>query len=173
MPRDLRPMHKDERSQPLTIQELILLHLSAFTHARDAYTVPREVTQAGIALALAIRVAHASREVRKLVDSKLADERDAAVQGARRHQKAYFLSPVGVQAAVKLKAAVGPLPPPPPPATGAHRGPIAVERERPTLRYFFGRQEELDVARKILAARGVLVVIGIAGIGQSTLGAKL
>ncbi len=166
-------MLKAERSQPLTIQERILLHLSAFTHARDAYTVPREVTQAGIAAALGIRVAHASREVRKLVESKLADERGAAVQGARRHQKAYFLSPPGVQAAVKLKAEVGPLPPPPPHAQGAPRGPVAVERERPTLRYFFGRQEELDAARKILATRGVLVVVGIAGIGKSTLGAKL
>lgn len=171
--RDLRAMEKEPRTQPLTIQERILLHLASFTPAREAYTVPREVTQAGIAGSLGIRVAHASREVRKLVDSKLADERDAAVQGARRHQKAYFLTAPGVQAAVKLKAEVGPLPPPASLSAAAPKGPIAVERERPTLRYFFGRLEELEAARKILSTRGVLVVVGIAGIGKSTLGAKL
>lgn len=90
------------RSQPLTIQEKVLLHLSAHGGAREAYAVPREVTQAGIAGALQIRVAHASREVRKLVESGLAEERDAAVEGGRRHQKAYFLAPAGVQAALKL-----------------------------------------------------------------------
>ena len=166
-------MEKAARTQPLTIQERILLHLAGFTSAKEAYTVPREVTQAGIAGSLAIRVAHASREVRKLVDSRMADERDAAVQGARRHQKAYFLTPSGVLAAQKLKAEVGPLPPPASLAAAAPKGPIAVERERPTLRYFFGRHEELETARKILTSRGVLVIIGIAGIGKSTLGAKL
>ena len=105
-------MEKPARTQPLTIQEKILLHLAAFTPSREAYTVPREVTQAGMAGSLGIRVAHASREVRKLVEAQLVEERDAAVQGARRHQKAYFLTPPGVQASAKLKAEVGPLPPP-------------------------------------------------------------
>ena len=152
-----------------------MLHLSSFTAGREAYTVPREVTQAGIAGALGIRVAHASREVRKLVEGGLADERDAAVQGARRHQKAYFLTAPGQLAALKMRAEVGALPALPSGQGGAFgaRTPVSVERERPTLRYFFGRQEELEAARRILDGRGVLVVIGIAGIGKSTLGAKL
>jgi tetratricopeptide (TPR) repeat protein len=164
-----------ERSHSLTIQERIVLHLSAYSSQRDAYSVPREVTQAGIAGALGIRVAHASREVRKLVESALVDERDAAVQGARRHQKAYFLTASGVQEAAKMRAEVGPLVagPASPPSGSPGRGAVSVERERPALRYFFGRQEELDAARKILEGRGVLVVIGIAGIGKSTMGAKL
>ncbi len=167
-------MAEAPRSQPLTIQERILLHLSAHGGAREAYAVPREVTQAGIAATLQIRVAHASREVRKLVESGLAEERDAAVEGGRRHQKAYFLGPAGAQAALKLRAEVGPLGVPSAPALSAGaRAPVQVERERPTLRYFFGRLEELEAAHKILDARGVLVIIGIAGIGKSTLGAKL
>jgi tetratricopeptide (TPR) repeat protein len=165
------------RSQPLTIQERILLHLAAFTQAKDAYTVPKEVTQAGIAAALGIRVAHASREVRKLVDDHLVEERDAAVAGARRHQKAYFLAPVGVQAAQKMRQELGGALPAPETAAvvGATRphATVSVVRDLPPLRYFFGRAGELDAARKILEARGVLVVIGIAGIGKSTFGAKL
>src|SRR6266571_172980 len=167
-------METEARSQPLTIQERILLHLSAFTPARDAYTVPREVTQAGISGALAIRVAHASREVRKLVEANLVDQRDAAVQGGRRHQKAYFLTPAGAQAAQKMRAEAGPLlAASMPSAHPLPRAPVLVERERPTLRYFFGRSDEIEAAHKVLAARGTLVVIGIAGIGKSTLGAKL
>src|SRR6266571_9118774 len=100
-------MSQEERSQPLTIQERILLHLASFSPAREAYTVPREVTQAGMSAALGIRVAHASREVRKLVEASLVEERDAAVVGARRHQKAYFLTAPGAQAAQKMRAEVG------------------------------------------------------------------
>lgn len=167
-------MPEAPRSQALTIQERILLHLSAHGGARDSYAVPREVTQAGIAAALQIRVAHASREVRKLVESGLAEERDAAVEGGRRHQKAYFLAPAGLQASLKLRAQVGPLGQALAPSTlSGARAPVQVERERPALRYFFGRFEELEAAHKILDARGVLVIIGIAGIGKSTLGAKL
>src|SRR6267378_4079387 len=98
-----RTMAEAERQQPLTIQERILLHLEPFTREREAYTVPKEVTQAGIAGSLGIRVAHASREVRKLVESNLAEERDAAVSGAKRHQKAYFLTPSGVVASQKMR----------------------------------------------------------------------
>lgn len=167
-------MAEELRTQPLTIQERILLHLSAHGGARESYAVPRAVTQAGIAAALQIRVAHTSREVRKLVEAGLADERDAAVEGGRRHQKAYFLAPAGLQVAQKLRAQAGPM------AEAlaslmapGGRAPVQVERERPALRYFFGRSEELEAAHKILDSRGVLVVLGIAGIGKSTLGAKL
>src|SRR6267143_6448895 len=103
-----RPMAEAARSQPLTIQERILLHLEPHTKEREAYTVTKDVTQAGIAGSLGIRVAHASREVRKLVESNLAEERDAAVSGAKRHQKAYFLTPSGVVASQKMRKELGP-----------------------------------------------------------------
>src|SRR5882762_938483 len=145
-----RPMAEAARSQPLTIQERILLHLEPHTKEREAYTVPKDVTQAGIAASLAIRVAHASREVRKLVESNLAEERDAAVSGAKRHQKAYFLTPSGVVAAQKMRKEFGPSASlaEGTPAPGAPRGaPVAVVRDLAPLRYFFGRQEELEAAR--------------------------
>ncbi|HEX9710522.1 MAG TPA: AAA family ATPase, partial [Candidatus Thermoplasmatota archaeon] len=168
------------RALTLTIQERIMLHLESHTKGRDDYAVPRAVTQSGIADALAIRVAHASREVRKLVEGELADERDAAVEGSKRHQKAYFLTPAGAQAAAKLRAEIGPeaaaaiaAAARQPGRARAEGGPVHVLRDLPQLRYFFGRSQELAAARKLLEARGVLVVLGIAGIGKSTFGAKL
>ncbi len=155
-----------------------MLHLQAHTRLREEYAVPRAVTQSGIAEALGIRVAHASREVRKLVDGELAEERDAAVEGSKRHQKAYFLTPAGVAAASKLRKELGPEAEAAVAAASSPRsrepeGPVHVLRDLPQLRYFFGRAQELAAAHKLLETRGVLVVLGIAGIGKSTFGAKL
>lgn len=166
------------RASTLTIQERIMLHLEGHAKRREEYAVPRAVTQSGIAEALAIRVAHASREVRKLVDGELAEERDAAVEGSKRHQKAYFLTAAGLQASAALRQELGPEAAA---AVAAHaavprrseQGPVHVLREFPILRYFFGRARELAGAHKLLETRGVLVVLGIAGIGKSTFGAKL
>lgn len=171
-------MGDPNRASTLTIQERIMLHLQGHARQREDYAVPRAVTQSGIAEALAIRVAHASREVRKLVDGELAEERDAAVEGSKRHQKAYFLTAAGLQAAAALRQELGPEAAA---AVVAHaatpraaeEGPVHVLREFPKLRYFFGRAQELEGARKLLETRGVLVVLGIAGIGKSTFGARL
>ncbi len=162
----------------VTLRERILLHLASQPPSHERYAVPKEFTQTGIAAVLGVRTGHISREMQKLSGDGLVEERDSAVEGAKRHQKAYFLLPSGLQAATHLaaelgpdaaKAAVGSAPP----ASPAPGGAVRLDRGLPRPRYFFGRTKELASAREALEDRAVVVVVGIAGIGKSTFGARL
>jgi tetratricopeptide (TPR) repeat protein/DNA-binding MarR family transcriptional regulator len=155
-----------------------LLHLASQPPSRERYAVPKEFTQTGIAGVLGVRTGHISREMQKLAGEGLVEERDSAVEGAKRHQKAYFLLPSGLQAATHLAAELGPEAAKAavgiaPAATPVSGGAVRLDQGLPRPRYFFGRTKELESARESLDERAVVVVVGIAGIGKSTFGARL
>lgn len=150
----------------------MLLHLLPLSGHREAYTVPQTATQAGISKAVGIRVAHASRELGKLSDQHLIDSRDAAVAGSRRRLRVYFLTATGERRARLLAAERG-SPEEPANEDAARGGDPVVARDFPEVRDFYGRADALASALASLRERPLLVVLGIAGIGKSTFGARL
>src|SRR3972149_8201844 len=79
----------------LTVKERVLLHLFDYTKFEDAYDVPPEVTQAGIARAVGIRVHHVTQYVKPLLAEEFLIERTGHVQRHARRRKTYFLTPKG------------------------------------------------------------------------------
>lgn len=92
--------------RPLTVKERILLHL--FDHARhaDAYEVPVDVTQEGIAKVVGIRGPHFQQYVKPLTAEALVEERTSHVIRQARRRKVYFLSPKGRQHVAALRASL-------------------------------------------------------------------
>ena len=90
----------------LTVKERILLHFFDFNRFAEEYEVPEEVTQAGIAKAVGIRVHHVTQYVKPLVEAAMVEEHIRHVRGKPRRRKAYFLTPNGRHDAASLRASL-------------------------------------------------------------------
>jgi tetratricopeptide (TPR) repeat protein len=79
----------------LTVGERIIFHLSQYGKYQDAFEVPIDISQDGIAAALRISRAHAALELKKLKDSKDVTERLSHIKRGRTKRKVYFLTSQG------------------------------------------------------------------------------
>ncbi len=87
----------------VTVGERILVHLSGFLRHADAYECPVEMTQDGIAAALAISRAHAALELKRLRTTGRVGERMAHVANARSRRKVYDLTTAGQEIARRMR----------------------------------------------------------------------
>jgi len=87
----------------VTVGERILVHLSGFLRHADAYECPVEMTQDGIATALALSRAHVALELKRLKSTGKVGERMAHVTNARSRRKVYELTPSGQEASRRMR----------------------------------------------------------------------
>ena len=87
----------------LTVEERTLLHLYEFHRFNDSFEVPEEVTQLGISRGINIHQKHVPRTIKKLVEKDQAIEKPSRITGLKQKRKAYFLTPVGMEEARKIK----------------------------------------------------------------------
>lgn len=87
----------------VTVGERILVHLSGFLRHADAYECPIEMTQDGIAGALALSRAHVALELKRLQTTGRVAERMAHVAHARSRRKVYDLTPGGQEVARRMR----------------------------------------------------------------------
>ena len=85
----------DGMSVSLTVGERIVLHLSHYGKYMDAYEVPMDICQDGIARALGISRAHATLELKKLKSRNKVVEKRVHIKKGRTRRKVYFLSTSG------------------------------------------------------------------------------
>jgi DNA-binding MarR family transcriptional regulator len=106
----------------LTLGMRILLHLSAFDPSREAYDLPADVTQQGIADALGVRQSDVSRAVARMKADGQVEERISSIgpgrAGRKQRLKVYFLSGTGREMAQSLAARLQELVVTLPPAEG-------------------------------------------------------
>jgi len=88
----------------LTVKERIQLHLFDYSRYLEAYEVPVEVTQEGIAQSVGIRVSHVPQYIRPLAGEGLVEERTSHVQHGGRRRRTYFLTAKGRSGVVALRA---------------------------------------------------------------------
>ena len=146
-----------------TLSERILVHLSAYPVDRDAMDVPREVTQEGIADALAARVAHVSRALKQLIAQGLVAAHIARPRGGKRRSRAHALTDAGRKARVPLPASL------PKPASSASPLSAPAPRSAPA-----GRTREWTILRDLVARAAtdgprIALIEGDAGSGKSRL----
>lgn len=196
----------------LTVKERILLHLFDYQRFSDAYDVPADVSQNGIALAAGIRVHHVAQYVKPLIADGRVEEKTAHILKSARKRKAYFLTGSGRTAAAQLREALlredvafrsadGRVERVPlarvyqeerrgtrllpllreiqdrgyvVDATGPEAPDTAdFSREAPVVERFFGRRQELAAIAASLERVCVVVITGMAGMGKTTLAAKV
>ena len=87
----------------VTVGERILVHLSGFLRHADAYEVPVEMTQDGIAAVLGLSRAHVALELKRLRTTGKIQERMAHVAHARSRRKVYELTPAGQDLARRMR----------------------------------------------------------------------
>jgi len=85
------------------VGERILVHLSGFLRHADAYECPVEMTQDGIAAALALSRAHVALELKRLKSTGKVGERMAHVTNARSRRKVYELTPAGQEVSRRMR----------------------------------------------------------------------
>jgi len=167
----------------LTVSERIVFHLNNYVKFEDKYEVPFDVTQDGISQACAISRAHAAIELKKLKASGVVDEKLSHVRRGKSRRKVYSLTVQGKARAVEIvqyvkdndiATLVDPT------KVTAEQGGQRVRPPRkstpiPSVRRFFGRSRELQAGRAVLESPTIrmLALKGIAGIGKTTLAAKL
>ncbi len=167
----------------LTVSERILYHLSAYVKFEDKYESPFDVTQDGISQACSISRAHAAIELKKLKAAAIVDERLSHVRRGKSRRKVYFLTMAGktkASAVMQYVKEYGIVPhvdasKVSPELTVTKMRSVRRSSPVPVIGPFFGREEELEIARRALALPSlkILSVRGIAGIGKTTLVAKL
>src|SRR5690348_2131901 len=124
---------------PVTLADRVLAHLAAHPIEPDAPSVPREVTQDGIADALGnVRVAHVSRALKQLLADGLVTAHLAHPAGGARRARAHALTDKGREAAKSLPAM-------PAVAPAAHRPSPNAPARTPA-----GRKKELDQLLTVL-----------------------
>jgi tetratricopeptide (TPR) repeat protein/DNA-binding PadR family transcriptional regulator len=167
----------------LTVSERILFHLSVYAKYEDKYESPFDVTQDGISQACSISRAHAAIELKKLKAGGIVDERLSHVRRGKSRRKVYFLTMSGKSKAADVVQYVKEFNITPMVDASKISPELSSSRIRssrrsspvPIVKVFFGREKDLELARKALALPSlkVLSVKGIAGIGKTTLTAKL
>jgi len=201
-----------EGMRRLTVKERVLLHLFDYSRFAEAYDVPVEATQEGIAEAAAIRVGHVVQYVRPLQSEGLVEQRMSHIVRQARRRKVYFLTPKGRQQVAGLRASLlkeevpfkkstGETTPMPlakvyheerrgssllqlleeANSMGAVAQSVEVEatpladftQEAPKVSRFHGRGAELEAVLRGVDEKPIVVVSGFAGIGKTTLGAKV
>jgi len=170
-------------SGDLTVSERIMYLLHGYVKYEDKYEVPFDVTQDGISQACGISRAHAAIELKKLKAADLITERLSHVRKGKSRRKAYFLSFEGKAKAAEIAHYVrdnglDPMVDPARVSPGqSARRPKAARRSSPLPQVdrFFGREEELRTLLDDLTspAHRVICIRGIAGIGKTTLVAKV
>ena len=167
----------------LTVSERILFHLNAYAKYEDKYESPFDVTQDGISQACSISRAHAAIELKKLKAGGIVDERLSHVRRGKSRRKVYFLTISGKSKAADVVQYVKEFSITPMVDASKISPELSSSRIRssrrsspvPIVKVFFGREKDLESAHKALALPSlkVLSVRGIAGIGKTTLTAKL
>jgi tetratricopeptide (TPR) repeat protein len=167
----------------LTVSERILYHLSNYTKFEDKYEVPFDITQDGISQSCSISRAHAAIELKKLKATSIIEEKLSHVKRGKARRKTYFLTQAGKAKAVKVVQYVKDNEIAPmvdatkiAPELSSHKMKSARRSsEMPSVKVFLGRERDLKEAIRILREPNVkvLTIKGIAGIGKTTLAAKI
>ena len=76
----------------ISVEKRIILHLTDYIENKNKTEVVNDITQFGIANAVAIRLEHVSRSVKRLVVDGSVFVRSAHIRGLNRRRKAYFLT---------------------------------------------------------------------------------
>lgn len=87
----------------LTLQEKTLLHLLSFKGLEDAFELPQDVTQKGIAAKIKAQRKHMPRILKKIMEGDLVSERRGRVSGSSQTMKVYLLTWSGISKANKIK----------------------------------------------------------------------
>jgi tetratricopeptide (TPR) repeat protein len=145
--------------------------------------VPFDVTQDGIPQSCAISRAHAAIELKKLKAAGIVEEKLSHVRRGKSRRKVYFLSPAGKARAAKViqyvkDSGIKPMVDSSrisPELSSSRARRVRRSTELPAVKFFVGRKNELEAARTALSSSSirVLSVRGIAGIGKTSLVAKL
>lgn len=167
----------------LTVSERILFHLNNYLKYEDKYEVPFDVTQDGISQACSISRAHAAIELKKLKASGIIEEKLSHVRKGKARRKVYFLKFEGKTKAAKVSQYVRECSIDPmvdaskisPDLSSSKIRSLRKSSALPTVKYFYGREKEIEFARACVASPSmrILSIRGIAGIGKTTLAAKL
>ena len=167
----------------LTVSERIVYHLSNYVKFEDKYEVPFDITQDGISQACLISRAHAAIELKKLRTSGVIEERLSHVRRGKARRKVYFLTFEGKTRATKVaqyvkESDVNPMVDPSkvaPELSSSRLRSMKKSSAFPAINEFYGREREMEAAREAIASPSVkiLSIRGIAGIGKTTLAAKL
>nr|NIN69590.1 hypothetical protein [Anaerolineae bacterium] len=88
----------------LPVRDRILLHLFDFVRFRDSFESPLEITQAGIAKAVGIRVSHATQYLKPLLSEGMLETNTRHIVRQPRRRKVYFLSAKGRQWVASTRA---------------------------------------------------------------------
>jgi len=83
----------------LTVRERILVHLATFELYQTDHWSPIQVSQKGIAKAVGILQRHIPQYVRPMIKEGLVEEHSSYIHGGKQHQKVYFLTSKGREAA--------------------------------------------------------------------------
>ncbi len=86
-----------------TAKEKVLVHILNNSGDKEAYALPEEVTQEGIAKSVGLKQNTVSYAVRKLVEEELLNEKTRRIKGKKQKRKAYFLTDEGIKEAKKTK----------------------------------------------------------------------
>jgi predicted transcriptional regulator len=81
------------------VRDRILVHLATFGLYETDHWAPTQVSQKGIARAVGISPKHIPQYVRPMINEGLVKESSSYIQGGRQHQKVYFLTSKGREAA--------------------------------------------------------------------------
>lgn len=90
-----------------TVQDRVLLHLDGYRRYREAYAVPADMTQMGIALSIGVTRAHAAIVLRTLLEQGLMEKRLARILRKPRKLITYHLTPAGEEEAPGILDALG------------------------------------------------------------------
>jgi len=91
------------RKNLITSKEKILLHLLGYQKFSQDSAAPEAVTQEGVARAIGAGRNNVSKFARELITDGMVVEQQKHIKGMQRIRKAYFLSHLGFQEALRLK----------------------------------------------------------------------
>jgi uncharacterized membrane protein YjfL (UPF0719 family)/DNA-binding MarR family transcriptional regulator len=90
----------------LTVKEKLLLELDQHSCDGDRGDYPVELTQKGLAESVGVRRSHVALSLQGIVDDKLVDVKKERIEGEKRRQNVYILTPNGRSRAHEIKGRV-------------------------------------------------------------------